>query len=145
MTRSMSRKFEKYWKKSSTALVIAGFLDPRYKRRLIEFYMRKFHGISSQVYVDELLDIIKKLYQSYAAAAPSTVMPTSGSNDAKHVYIADQLVESGSDDVNNEIEKYLYQSSRHDSNDMNELEKYMVDAPLRLSGQFDILAFLYLR
>lgn len=45
--------------------------------------MRKFHGISSQVYVDELLDIIKKLYQYYVVAAPSTMRPTSGSNDDK--------------------------------------------------------------
>jgi hypothetical protein len=104
--------------------------------------MRKFHGISSQDYVDELLDIIKKLYQSYVvAAAPSTLRPTSGSNDAKDVDISDQLVESGSDDANNELDKYLYQSSGHDADDMNELEKYMADAPLRLSGQFDILAW----
>ena len=36
MAISMSRKFEKYWKKSSTTLAVACFLDPRYKKRLIE-------------------------------------------------------------------------------------------------------------
>ena len=35
MATSMSRKFEKYWKKSSTTLAVACFLDPRYKKRLI--------------------------------------------------------------------------------------------------------------
>ena len=43
MAFAMSEKFEKYWKKSNSALVVASFLDPRYKKKLIEFYMRKFH------------------------------------------------------------------------------------------------------
>jgi hypothetical protein len=62
MATSMNKKFEKYRKKSSTTLVVACFLDPRYKKRLIEFYMRKFHGSASQVHVDALVDFIKKLY-----------------------------------------------------------------------------------
>ena len=78
MASSMSRKHEKYWKKPSTTLVVACFLDPKYKKRLIEFYMRKFHGTSSQVYVDELVDVIKKLYQFYATAAPSSSRPKGG-------------------------------------------------------------------
>ena len=135
MATSMSRKFEKYWKKSSTTLAVACFLDPRYKKRLIEFYMRKFHGISSQVHVDELVDVMKKLYQFYAAAAPSSLRPKSGSNDAKDT--DDMLVDSGDD----ELENFLYESSGHGADDMNELDKYMADPPLRLSGQFDILAW----
>ncbi|CAN6287169.1 unnamed protein product [Urochloa humidicola] len=59
MATSMSKKFEKYWKKSSTTLAVACFLDPRYKKRLIEFYMKKFHGNASHVHVDELVNVIK--------------------------------------------------------------------------------------
>ncbi|CAD6213138.1 unnamed protein product [Miscanthus lutarioriparius] len=114
MATSMSRKFEKYWKKSSTTLAVACFLDPRYKKRLIEFYMRKFHGVSSQVHVDELVDVMKKLYQFYAAAAPSSSRPKSGSNDAKDT--DDMLVDSGDD----ELENFLYESSGHGLDDMNE-------------------------
>jgi hypothetical protein len=36
--------FEKYWSSSSMSLVVACFFDPRYKRRVIEFYMKKFYG-----------------------------------------------------------------------------------------------------
>ena len=97
--------------------------------------MRKFHGISSQVHVDELVDVMKKLYQFYAAAAPSSSRPKSGSNDAKDT--DDMLVDSGDD----ELENFLYESSGHGADDMNELDKYMADPPLRLSGQFDILAW----
>jgi len=43
--------------------------------------MRKFYGNSCQVHIDELVDVIKKLYQFYAAEAPSSSRPKSGSNE----------------------------------------------------------------
>jgi hypothetical protein len=136
MASSMSKKFEKYWKKSSTTLVVACFLDPRYKKRLIEFYMRKFHGMSAQVHVDELVDVIKKMYQFYVvvAAAPTSSRPKTGVMD---IDTTDLLVDNEDD----ELENFLYESSGHDATNLNELEKYMADPPLRLSGQFDILAW----
>lgn len=72
MVVSMGKKFDKYWKKSCTTLDVACFLDPRYKKRLIEFYMRKFHGNACHVHDDELVDVIKKLYQFYATSTPSS-------------------------------------------------------------------------
>jgi hypothetical protein len=133
----MSKKFEKYWKKSSTTLAVACFLDPRYKKRLIEFYMRKFHGSASQVHVDALVDFIKKLYQSYVSAEPSSSKPKSKADEHRDLDTADLLVDSRDD----ELENYLYESSGPDGDDMNELDKYMADPPLRFSGQFDILAW----
>ena len=94
MATSMSKKFEKYWKKSSTTLAVACFLDPRYKKRLIEFYMRKFYGNSCQVHIDELVDVIKKLYQFYAAEAPSSSRPKSGSNEPREIDTTDLLVDT---------------------------------------------------
>ena len=35
----------------------------------------------------------------------------------------------------------MYECNGANGDDMNELEKYMADPPLRLSGQFDILAW----
>jgi hypothetical protein len=52
MAFAMSKRFEKYWKKSNSALVVASFLDPRYKKKLIGLYMRKFYGDLYQLYVD---------------------------------------------------------------------------------------------
>ncbi|CAO2202752.1 unnamed protein product [Urochloa humidicola] len=136
MATSMSKKFEKYWKKSSTTLAVACFLDPRYKKRLIEFYMKKFHGNASHVHVDELVNVIKNLYQFYLTTAPSSSRPKTRS-EHKEIDTADLLV----DNVDEELENYLYETSGPDGDDMNELEKYMADPPLRLSGQFDILAW----
>jgi hypothetical protein len=137
MASSMSRKFEKYWKKSSTTLAVACFLDPRYKKRLIEFYMRKFYGNSSQDHVDELVSVIKKLYQFYVIDTPSSSRPKSRSDAPKQTDTTDLLVDDGDD----ELESFLDESSGHDTDAMNELDKYMADPPLRLSGHFDILAW----
>jgi hypothetical protein len=64
MAGSMSKKFEKYWKKSCTTLAIACIFDPQYKRRLVEFYMRKFYGNDSQSHVDGLVNVIKNYISS---------------------------------------------------------------------------------
>ena len=35
----------------------------------------------------------------------------------------------------------MYESSRPNGDELNELDKYMAEPPLRISGQFDILAW----
>ena len=101
--------------------------------------MRKFHGNASYVHVDELVDIIKKMYQFYVNDAPMSSRPKSKSNETSDMDIdtADLLVDNGDE----ELESFLYETSGANGDDMNELEKYMADPPLRLSGQFDILAW----
>jgi hypothetical protein len=91
--------------------------------------MRKFHGMSAQIHVDELVDVIKQLYHFYAAAAaPTSSRPKGG---AMEIDTADLLVDNADD----ELENFLYESSGRDATNLNELEKYMADPPLRLSGQ----------
>jgi hypothetical protein len=128
MATSMSKKFENYWKKSCTTLAIACFLDLRYKKRLIEFYMRKFHGNTAQFHVDELVDVIKKLYPFYATEQPSSskARTESRTNAQVPTDTADLLV--GNDDE--ELESFLYDTNGPDGDELSELEKYMADPPL---------------
>jgi hypothetical protein len=101
--------------------------------------MRKFHGNTAQFHVDELVDVIKKLYQFYATEQPSSSRARIGSRTNAQVPTdtADLLV--GNDDE--ELESFLYDTNGPDGDELSELEKYMADPPLRLSGQFDILAW----
>ncbi|KAL6575336.1 hypothetical protein OROMI_012621 [Orobanche minor] len=70
MAISMTTKFDKYWKKSNVALAVASFLDPRFKKKIIEFYMRKFHGeLVYEAETEKFMKIVKQLYQQYASAA----------------------------------------------------------------------------
>jgi len=79
---------------------------------------------------------VKNLYQFYCASQPSTSRARSGSEHMSSDTI-DMLV----DNDDEELENYLYESSRPDGAELSELDKYMADAPLRISGQFDILAW----
>jgi hypothetical protein len=67
-TTAMKEMFDKYWQHFNIALVVACFLDPRYKKTLIEYYMRKFYGDEFQPELDEFVSVIKKLYQFYASS-----------------------------------------------------------------------------
>ena len=71
MAVAMSAKFEKYWEQSNIALAVACFLDPRYKKRLIEYYI-KFYGDHYQVELDEFVTAVKKLYNFYVNSAPAS-------------------------------------------------------------------------
>ena len=63
MAIAMNDKFDKYWQQSNIALAVACFLDPRYKKRLIEYYMKKFYGDHYQVELDEFVTVVKKIVQ----------------------------------------------------------------------------------
>jgi len=70
MAIAMNERVEKYWEQSSIVLAVACFLDPRYKKKLIEYCMRKFRGDGYQIELDEFVSVIKKLYQLHATSAP---------------------------------------------------------------------------
>jgi hypothetical protein len=137
MVVAMSAKFEKYWKKSSIALAVACFLDPRYKKRVIEFYMKRFYGDLYQVQLEEFLSVIKKLYQFYATLAPS---PSKNKSDAARASssTADDFLMENQDE---ELESFLYDTNGQDLNDLDELEKYISEPLLKHSGEFDILSW----
>ncbi|KAF0909371.1 hypothetical protein E2562_035812 [Oryza meyeriana var. granulata] len=131
MALSMSEKFEKYWGKSNIALAVASFIDPRYKKRLIEFYMRKFYGDAYLAHLDEFVRTIRQLYQFYASthSKPKTTETTSTPPD---LFM---------DTNDSELESYLYESCGPDVVHSDELDKYMGEPLLKVTGQFDILAW----
>ena len=101
--------------------------------------MKKLHGISYQAHVDEIVDVIKELYQFYVTSRPSSQGLRVDQNEPSVSDIdTSYLLVDNNDD---ELESYLYQSSQTNEDELNELDKYMADPPMRFSGQFDILAW----
>lgn len=133
---SMSEKFEKYWSCSNLSLAVACFLDPRYKKKLVEFYMRKFYGDYYQVHLDEFIGVVKNLYQFYAASKLSASKTSSDMNANEHASPMDPLAEN----QDAELESFLYDDSGPDSNILSELDKYMAE-PLLKQHPFDILGY----
>jgi len=133
MAIAMSEKFEKYWTCSSMSLAVACFLDPRYKKKLLEYYMRKFYGDYYQIHLDEFLTVVKNLYQFYASSSSKN---KSDVNQNEHLSPTDPLAENRDD----ELESFLYDDHGPDSSDTNELDKYMAE-PLLKQNPFDILSY----
>jgi hypothetical protein len=138
MAVAMSTKFEKYWEQSNIALAVACFLDPRYKKRLIEYYMKKFHGVRYEAELDEFVSVVKKLYHFYVISSapassktPSEVAAPAPSN------LADILMAN----IDHDLEKFLYDESQHAVAESNDLERYMLEPLLKIAGEFDILAW----
>jgi len=133
MAIAMSEEFEKYWTCSSMSLAVACFLDPRYKKKLLEYYMRKFYGDYYQIHLDEFLTVVKNLYQFYASSSSKN---KSDVNQNEHLSPTDPLAENRDD----ELESFLYDDHGPDSSDTNELDKYMAE-PLLKQNPFDILSY----
>ena len=134
MTTAMSEKFEKYWKKSNTSLAVACFLDPRYKKKLVEFFMKKFYGDYYLVKVEEFVSVIKKLYRFYTSSTPASSKGKSIVNE--HSTSVDPLMEN----QDAELESFLYDDCDPDNDGSSELDKYMAE-PLLKQSQFDILGY----
>jgi hypothetical protein len=134
MAVSMSEKFEKYWSCSSMSLAVACFLDPRYKKKLVEFYMRKFCGDYYQIRLDEFVSILKNLYQFYASSQPASSRSDVNANE--HISPTDSLVEN----QDTELENFLYDDCGTNGSGSNELDRYMAESLLK-QNPFDILAY----
>ncbi|CAA0817429.1 Unknown protein [Striga hermonthica] len=140
MANAMSVKFDKYWKKSNIALAVANFLDPRFKRRIVKFYLRKFYNNSYQAELEKFNGILRKMFQCYVSAAPSS----SKSNKEVEEPLADLFM--GSNNIDDELDNYLFESDSYDADGgFSELERYLAEPPLKTTkanqNMFDILAW----
>ena len=70
MAIAMTFKFDKYWKKSNIALAVANVLDPRFKKKMVEFYLKRIYRITYQSEIDKFIGVLKNLFQCYVLAAP---------------------------------------------------------------------------
>jgi hypothetical protein len=129
MPLAMSAKFEKYWKKSNIALVVSSFLDPRYKKKIIEFYMRKFYDSLYQIHLDEFMTLLRKMFHYYATSVSAST--SSDVSDLTQIFIGSK---------NDELDSSLYDDLGTGDHSSNELDKYMVE-PLLKQSEFEILAW----
>ena len=96
--------------------------------------MRKFYGDYFQIKLDEFISVLKDLYKSYATSTPK-------SSKAKGAMSANELVSPRDHESwDAELESFLYDDCGPDKNEVNELDKYMVE-PLLKQNPFDILAY----
>ena len=142
MVEAMQKKYDKYWRKSNIALVVACFLDPRYKKKLVEYFMLKIYKDMATVEITRFMDVVNQLFQEYLSITNqgSCAQPnlTAGKDKDKDIPIG----------LNTDIDEFLYEDeAATNRGEVSELDVYMKQKPIRWvdpSGkglQFDILSW----
>jgi hypothetical protein len=135
MAEAMQKKYDKYWKKSNIALAVACFLDPRYKKKLVEYFMLKIYKDSAVAELTRFMDVVNQLFQSYL----------SSTRDVSITQTDLAASTSNSICINTDIDEFIYEDNDAAKGEINELDVYMKDKPIRWVDptgglQFDILS-----
>lgn len=142
MAVAMQLKYDKYWDKSNLALAVACFLDPRYKQKLVIFFLQKIYPDKYEEEFKRVLAAIDKFFRAYKSCVARSSKPTAaGSSENSQPHGNTSL-------GHNEIEKFLYDdAAANKEDDINELDVYMKEKPIRWVDptgegvEFDILAW----
>ena len=135
----MKAKYDKYWDKSNIALAVACFLDPRYKKKLVEYFMGRIYHERAAHEVSRFMDVVTKLFQAYMSNTSEASKPDPPQGPSQPLGDPDL----GLDD----IEQFLYEDVATAHGSINELEVYMQEKPIRWvdpkgkGAQFDILSW----
>uniref|UniRef100_A0A0D9XA16 HAT C-terminal dimerisation domain-containing protein n=1 Tax=Leersia perrieri TaxID=77586 RepID=A0A0D9XA16_9ORYZ len=132
-------KYDEYWEKSNLALAVACFFDPRFKQKLVQYFLLKIYPDKAADEIKRVMDAIHKLFQAYKccltpeSSKPAAVGPQS---------LGDTALGLG------DIEEFLYEDAyAAKCGDKNELEVYMSEKPIRWvdptgkGERFDVLSW----
>lgn len=139
MANAMTFKFDKYWKKSNIALAVANVLDPRFKKKMVEFYLKRIYRITYQSEIDKFIGVLKNLFQCYVLAAPIS------QNNTDQGY-APPILNQFVNNMDEELDNYLFDNESCGAGvESTELDRYLSQPPLKTSkanlNAFDILAW----
>lgn len=123
MAQAMQEKYDKYWKKSNIALDVVCFLDPRYKKRLIEYFMKSIYKDRAAAELSLIMDVVKRLFEAYLSSTPSQTSKASAQSEPI-------VAPAHTSEENADIEEFLYEDEVN-SSEANELDVYMAEKPFR--------------
>lgn len=83
MASTMLSKFKKYWDDMHILMGVAAIFDPRYKIKLVEFYLPLIYGEEALTKVQEVQTHCHDLFQEYKSRifAPHELIEASNSNE----------------------------------------------------------------
>ncbi|GMI86766.1 DAYSLEEPER [Hibiscus trionum] len=139
----MRKKFEEYWDKCNVGLAVAAMLDPRFKMKLLEYYYPQLYGDSASVYIDEVFECIKSLYNEHSIVSPlassidqgldwqANGIPSSSEDSRDRLMGFDKFVHetSQAEGSNSDLDKYLEEPLFPRNNDFNVLNWWKVHTP----------------
>ena len=143
MAISMKSKFDKYWDVNGInyLLLVAVFLDPRFKWEYIEFcFIEMYSHEKSKSILKKLKDIIKSLFSQYMSLNP--LPPDTHASSGLSSDVASQSQVESNDDGNsaNLFDKFILKvKKKRGELKRNEFDKYMEDDVEDNYEGFDIL------
>ena len=141
MANAMKEKYNKYWDKSNTALAVGCFLDPRYKKRLVEFFMSKIYPDEYIYHMNTFMAAVNQLFQAYMSKGPDSEKASAATTSVTTQEADDLFL----DEMDEDIQNYFYDQQGPQDVEKSEIESYLKEEPVRWNdktdGTFDILAW----
>ncbi|KAK8577806.1 hypothetical protein V6N13_076489 [Hibiscus sabdariffa] len=139
----MKKKFEEYWDKCNVGLAVAAMLDPRFKMKLLEYYYPQLYGDSASVFIYEVLECIKTLYNEHSIVSPlasstdqgldwqASSVPSSAKDSRDRLMGFDKFVHETcqAEGSNSDVDKYLEEPLFPRNVDFNVLNWWKVQSP----------------
>ncbi|KAM0832754.1 hypothetical protein ACQ4PT_064700 [Festuca glaucescens] len=141
MAKAMKEKYNKYWEKSNMALAVGCFLDPRYNKKLVEFFMSKIYDDEYDFHMNSFMAAVNHLFQAYMSNGQDSEKTSAATTSV----ITQEGHDIFLDDMDEDIQNYLYENPGQQDVEKSEIESYLKEEPVRWNdkndGTFDILAW----
>nr|XP_009779207.1 PREDICTED: zinc finger BED domain-containing protein RICESLEEPER 2-like [Nicotiana sylvestris] len=131
MALSMLLKFKKYWDDMHISMGVATIFDPRFKMKLVEFYLAQIYGEEALHKIQEVRNHCFDLFQEYTSrvVASHESFQASSSNEVAGVVEGDRR---------SSFDRFVA-SSRANVDPRSELESYLEEGVLPRMPSFDYL------
>jgi hypothetical protein len=143
---SIRSKYEKYWgsmDKMNLMLYIAFVLDPRYKMKILVWWLKRCNGPiwadKIEKRVRELLDRLIEQYSKFQRIAVSQFNATSRSANNTNLNVDDDYTENAEDKIHNLISQHL--EEENDFECKSEVDRYLLDGDEATIKDFDVLGW----
>lgn len=133
MAVAMLVKFKKYWDDMHIFMGVAAIFDPRYKMKLVEFYLPLIYGEEASTKIIKVRTDCHDQFQEYKTRifAPHELVEVSSSNEAIVLSEGDRL---------SRFDRFVASSSAN-TETRSELDMYLEESLLPRTPSFDNLSW----
>jgi hypothetical protein len=102
---------------------VACFHDPRYKKKLIEYFIKRIYKDRAAAELSLIMDVVKRLFEAYLSSTPCQTSKASAQSEPI-------VAPAHTSRENADLEEFLYEDEVN-RGEVNELDVYVAEKPLR--------------
>ncbi|XP_026380873.1 zinc finger BED domain-containing protein RICESLEEPER 2-like isoform X1 [Papaver somniferum] len=138
MADRMQIQFVKFWTVISPILAIAVVMDPRRKLSFVDFCYQKLYPETYILEVKKVRDKMDSLYRQYSSCKSTEITSSAAANMGS---VAEANSTFDVDEIGEDLQEFASFQSLDRLSQMSELDFYIVEPPLPLNHDLDILHF----